>query len=70
MKHTINTLAAEVERLKSQDERIASLESEIDQIKDAIDQFLLTTNSAYKKRKAVDSVGDFLEKRFGRARAS
>ena len=68
MKHTLNTLSIEVESLKGQidkrDDQIRKMQEDMDQMKDAMDQFLLTTNSAYKKRKALDDVGDFLNRRW------
>lgn len=70
MKHTIVTLTQEINKLHKVREEyrkdIEEMKAQIDQMKDAMDQFLLTTNSAYKKKKALEDVGDFLGKRFGR----
>lgn len=70
MKYTLNTLIHKVEQMESRlddkDDVIREMQLQMDQMKDAMDQYLLTANSAYKKKKALEGVGDFLEKRFGR----
>ena len=70
MKHTLNTLSVEVESLKAErgflKEEMHEMQRQMDIMKESMEQFLLTTNSAYKKKKALESVDDFLGKRFGR----
>lgn len=78
MKHTLNSLSHEVEQLGKRlgDVKGGELEllrsdlqemkNQMDLMKQAMHEFLLTTNSAYKKQKAVAELGDFLGKRFGR----
>ena len=74
MKHTVNTLAVEVRRLEKllnqKDESKEQMQQEIDRMKEVVDTFLLKNNSAYKTKKALEGVDDFLGKRFGRQRAS
>ena len=74
MKHTIITLAAEVKRLEKlidqKDESKEEMRQEIDRLKEVVDTFLLKNNSAYKTKKALEGVDDFLGNRFGRQRAS
>lgn len=74
MKHTLNTLAALVASLEKEvyrkNKAIEEMQQDMDQMKEVVDTFLLKNNSAYKTKKALDGVDDFLGNRFGRTRAS
>ena len=74
MKHTVLTLAAQVRQLEKEvyrkNEAIEEMQQEMDRLKEVVDTFLLKNNSAYKTKKALEGVDDFLGNRFGRTRAS
>lgn len=74
MKHTVLTLAGQVRQLEKEvyrkNEAIEEMQQEMDRLKEVVDTFLLKNNSAYKTKKALEGVDDFLGNRFGRTRAS
>ena len=57
-------------KLDRKDNAIEEMQQEVDRIKEIVDTFLLKNNSAYKTKKALEGVDDFLGNRFGRQRAS
>lgn len=62
MKSVVNTTATE--------RKLYELEQEINSLKEIIHNLLMTNNPAYKKKKALEEVDDFLGKRFGRTGTS